>query len=592
MTLITYSIEGRHGSIADLEFANVPPFCIITGENGAGKTQLLEALAAAHNAPPDTSDGRRRYPGMTIGTNFRVLMSQEGRPYFTRRAIFASTSWVPAINTTATVESIVAKAHQLYDAAESVQSDDPLYSEWERIRSADAVNGLPPGWDIFLSRLTPQLLMERDQDLASFFLSYQMLRSICTEAARNSGQDENVAIAHIGSPPWELFNRFCSEADIGFEIVPPSIPIKPSVFSPTPPPYKLAIRDNARGITIDVDKASTGERIMLAIVSWRFWAEVTNIYYEAIILDEPDAHLHPSLVRKFLSVLQTVLVEQYGARVILSTHSPSTVSFAPEGSLFELRRHEQPRIIPVVNAAEVVAKLSGGLVAVDPATRFIVLEGKTDPRFYGDLWTLMTEVGLPKFPGVSFFFREGCTKVKDTVHVLRKWEFNRFFGILDRDAGRDANIESDGIYVLERNGIENYLFDPLNIWLCLWLHEKPVHETLHQVPSLRRGNGAQLKSLPRQTLQHIVDSVWHRIRSQLPNVESWMDEDVTVTFHGGLELSYPRWFRDFDDHKLAATVRSSFGGYPFPGKELQLSYMTLNLIPSDLWNIFSSIIQS
>lgn len=593
MAQITYRIEGNHGSIKDLEFENVPPFCVITGENGAGKTHLLEVLANAHGAPPDLSAihsrGGRGPVGLSTAPTYRVLMTQEGRPYATSRALFASTTWVPHVNSTATVESIVADAHQLYKTPNTEHSGNPLFRDWEKIESSEAVDGLPPGWDTFLSRLTPKDLLKQRQDLAYYFLSYQILKTACIEAAKKTHQDQSVAIAHLGPPPWELFNAFCKDADIGFEVVAPSIPQKVSIFSPNPPQYKLAIRDTARGITVDIDQASTGERIMVAIVSWRFWAAVTNTSYEVIILDEPDAHLHPSLVRKFLSVLQTVLVEQYGARVIITTHSPSTVSFSPEGSVFELRRHDNPRIIPVINTGEAVAKLCGGLITVDPATRFVVLEGPTDMPFYRDLWTLMTEAGLPAFPGISFFFRDGCTKVQETIHYLRKWEFNRFFGILDRDAGANTNTESEGVFVLDRNGVENYLFDPLNIWLCLWMHRNSAHSELHQIPSLRQGNGAQLKSLAPAQLQLIVDSVWRKIRARLPEIEPWMDETTLVGFHGGVELRYPRWFLDFDDHSMASTIRSVFGGYQFPPRDLRQSFMTLNLIPQDLWKIFYQI---
>lgn len=594
MAQVTYRIEGSHGSIKNLEFANVPPFCVITGENGAGKTHLLEALAYGHNAPPDMSNAQRKSgPGISgLGagsTTFMVRMWLEGQPYTTSNAFFASTTWAPYINSTATVEQIVADAHSLYSIPNAALDDQSFNGWWKNVSSVEQPDGMPPGWDVFLSALTPKRLFQGRQDLAYYFLSYQILKAACIEIAKKSGKDEAEAISHLGPSPWDLFNSFCKDANIDLEVIPPSIPQKASIFSRTPPAYNLKIRDTVRDKIIDIGEASTGEQIMISIVSWRFWATVANRKYDVIILDEPDAHLHPSLVRKFLTVLQTVLVEQHGARVIMSTHSPSTVSFAPPGSVFELRRHDEPRLIPVANTAEVVAKLCGGLVAVDPATRFVVLEGPTDLEFYRSLWILMTEAGLPAFPGVSFSFKEGCTKVQETIGFLREWDFDRFFGILDRDAGPNSNIESDGIYVLERNGVENYLFDPLNIWLCLWMYRKPVHAKLHQIPSLRQGAGAFLKSLPPVQLQHIVDSVWQEIRAQLSDVKPWMDERVPVQFYGGLELSYPRWFRDFDDHNLAAHIRSSFGKYPFPEKELQNSFMTLGLIPLDLWDIFNRI---
>jgi recombinational DNA repair ATPase RecF len=42
---IDIRIEGRYRSISDLEWLNVPPFAVITGVNGSGKSRLLEVIA-------------------------------------------------------------------------------------------------------------------------------------------------------------------------------------------------------------------------------------------------------------------------------------------------------------------------------------------------------------------------------------------------------------------------------------------------------------------------------------------------------------------------------------------------------------------
>ena len=47
---VNIHIEGQYGSISDLKWLEVPPFAVLTGVNGAGKTQLLEVLAHTHGA--------------------------------------------------------------------------------------------------------------------------------------------------------------------------------------------------------------------------------------------------------------------------------------------------------------------------------------------------------------------------------------------------------------------------------------------------------------------------------------------------------------------------------------------------------------
>lgn len=596
MKMISYLVRGKHGSIEDMTWADVPPFAIVTGENGAGKTQLLEVIATGYGQTIFAEPRGRMMGHKPIGASMTI----DGERYTAGNAFYADAAWTPSDWGTATVGTVIDEVERLYSIPATNLTPsfeaDPLYQDW-KIITTPLDNGIkshkivPASRDKFESRLTHSRLIDPPnlrQNLAFVFLSYEVLKIAAKERANRNHEDQQQAIELLGEPPWKMFNEFCKEADVDFEIVPPSIET-PTIFARPAPPYQLMLRDLKRGIVVPVTEASSGERIMLSIVAWRYLAETSKIRYDAIILDEPDAHLHPSLVRKFLSVLQTVMVERHGARVIMTTHSPSTVALAPEGSVFELRRHGQPRIEQVKNSAEVIAKLTGGLVAVDAATRFVVLEGPTDQPFYEGLWTLMKEAGLPSFPGVSFFIRDGCSKVKDTVRFLREWDFQRFYGILDRDAPPNENEPEEGIYILDRNGIENYLFDPLNIWLCLWHENQQIHERLYQIPSLRQGNGSRFKEVGNGQLQLAVDSVWNQILTTNPQIEAHLKELVPVCFKGGLRLQYPRWFLDFDDHSLAVAVRTAFHPYPFHPKKLHQSYMTLNLIPQDFWNIFERI---
>nr|WP_282961154.1 AAA family ATPase [Burkholderia cenocepacia] len=426
--------------------------------------------------------------------------------------------------------------------------------------------------------------------MAFIFLAYAVLKAAAIDRSNRTGEDLEAAIRNLGDPPWETFNRLCREADLKFEVLPPLVE-RQSILGRPVAGYSLMIRDIVRGTVVSESEASAGERVMFSVVAWRFLAEAAGIHYKVMLLDEPDAHLHPSLVKQFLRVLETVMVDRHGARVILTTHSPSTVALARDGQVFEMKRHGEPRIEPVDDVSSVIAKLTNGLVAVDKATRFVVLEGVTDPPFYERLWQLLVESGLPIFPGVAFFTRAGCSKVRETVQYLREWDFRRFYGVLDRDAPPNENKPDDGLYVLARNGVENYLFDPLNVWLCLWT-EKPalVKAQLYDIPELRQGNGHLLKTMPIVTLQRATDSIVECVRPQLQALAANADERVDVSYVGGLTLKYPRWVIEHDDHDLAAAVRKSFGQYPFPDRDILMSFMTLNLISQDLWDIFKEIV--
>jgi predicted ATPase len=53
----------------------------------------------------------------------------------------------------------------------------------------------------------------------------------------------------------------------------------------------------------------------------------------ALLLDEIDASLHPSMIRTLLNAVQTAFVDK-GSKVIVATHSPTTVALTPASSLY------------------------------------------------------------------------------------------------------------------------------------------------------------------------------------------------------------------------------------------------------------------
>lgn len=282
---------------------------------------------------------------------------------------------------------------------------------------------------------------------AFYFVAYELLAMAARERCRTA-EELSSAMTFLGDAPWVLMDRYCEEAGIRFKCVPPQIGFS-TVFGRGQQQYEPELIDLVRNIKVSAGLLSAGECAMLAVVTWRYIAQTAGQHFDVILLDEPDAHLHPSLTRQYIDVLKSVMVDQYGARVIMTTHSPTTVALAPEGSVFEIRRTGSSRIERVKNIPEAIARLTGGFVAVDSATKFVVIEGKTDETFYNGLWQLMVDAGMPQFPGVAFLTRDGCSKVKDTVRYLRDWNFGRFYGVLDRDSPPNENLPENGLFILQ-----------------------------------------------------------------------------------------------------------------------------------------------
>ncbi|MBO7749311.1 AAA family ATPase [Burkholderia pseudomallei] len=592
---LTYHFDKYYLSLGPMTWHAVPAFAVVTGENGAGKTHLLELLAASHGAQVFDS----ATPSLPSPKSIVVSVLVDGKPIEkTGRAMYLDAHWIPPTWGPVSVDAIAQHVHRLYEIPNTHSTEwqsNPLYADWNVERTNLEQGGTlvqlnKPDWVLFEASLTPRLVVESIGDRSNpalYFVAYELLHMAARQRCRTP-EEFSAALQRLGAPPWELINHYCEDAGIQFRVVPPEIPFSP-VFGRGQQSYDPMFIDVSRNIKLPASAMSVGERAMLSIVLWRFLAETYEHHFDILLMDEPDAHLHPSMVKQYMHILKSVMVDQYGARVILTTHSPTTVALAPEGSVFELRRTGEPRIVPVKRVSEVIARLTDGFVTVDAATKFVVIEGKDDAPFYAGLWRLLTEAGMPSFPGVTFLTRDGCAKVRDTVRYLRHWDFGRFYGLLDRDTPPNENRDENGIFVHGRNGVENYLFDPLNIWLCLWLERHKNHALLQQIPALRQGNAHRFKERQPDELQAVVDSVWTVVRESLSEIQPRMEERVTVSYCGGLTLQYPRWFIEEDDHALEVAIRKAFAPYPFPPSDLQQSYMTLNLIPIELWSIFGHI---
>jgi ABC-type ATPase involved in cell division len=87
---------------------------------------------------------------------------------------------------------------------------------------------------------------------------------------------------------------------------------------------KISLSDNASEDSyVPIDLCGTGVMQITQILAY-----VILFKPKLLLVDEPDSHLHPSR-QALLSAAFTKIVEQYGCRVLVSTHSRHLVSSAP-----------------------------------------------------------------------------------------------------------------------------------------------------------------------------------------------------------------------------------------------------------------------
>lgn len=422
--------------------------------------------------------------------------------------------------------------------------------------------------------------------LALLFLSYRLFER---EALGRGGSEEEVRNRY-GEPPWELLDEILEASGLPFRAIHPKPAGPAGLFHEES--ASLRLRDTERDLEVPFDGLSSGEKVIMSTVIWRYAAEQNAPYPKLLLLDEPDAHLHPSLTRRFLNVIQEVFVRERGVRVIMTTHSPSTVALVPEESLFEMRR-TAPRIGRVQSKERAIAVLTEGFVAVQEATQTVLLEGPSDPPFYQQVWDLLTERSavsepgpLEPYPNLAFIYGGGKNTVRSLVPQMRGRGLRSFHGIIDKDL---SNERGEGLHVLGRNAMENYLYDPLNVWS--FLHSQDMAPDISGV-DVPRGRTGSIRNLPEDQLQRIADVMLKQVEASLTDLRD--DEKVVeeVSFVNGKRLRYPRWFLYRDDKDIKQKFLEAFGQHvikPAHPELLLHSYATLNMVPENLLNLFRSI---
>ncbi|QHG20797.1 AAA family ATPase [Nostoc sp. ATCC 53789] len=233
-------------------------------------------------------------------------------------------------------------------------------------------------------------------------------------------------------------------------------------------------------IALDFNSSGSGFMQVLQILApiYRFCPEQASI----VLLDEPDAHLHPNLQASLANTLRDIQKE-LGIQIIISTHSTSIIRAADPSEVIPISAQEKINT-PLVSSDDVEEQISTRIDTYDLGKS--VISGKL--VFLEDSDTSILEA----FDKV---LRTGCFSGANTVPVLKgrskddKVPF-QMTEVLNKFVGRDVEIhfirDGDGLglewrdklteyaisknvvlHQLERHEIENYLLSAELIYKAL-----------------------------------------------------------------------------------------------------------------------------
>jgi len=218
-------------------------------------------------------------------------------------------------------------------------------------------------------------------DLSTVFLEYHRKtdKNQLNKLKGKSYLDENQFKKEHGEPPWNLVKNILKKFDLGFEINDPDsedVDSFDGFFS-----IKF-INTKRKNKEVPFTDLSSGEKILITLVNAVYTSFKKGKLPKLILLDEIDGPLNPSIIEKFIEFLNESFVQK-GIKVILATHSPSTIAFAPENSIYLVDTSDA---FPIKNTTKVegISKLSEGFVTLEDllhlrtikADTVIISEGK------------------------------------------------------------------------------------------------------------------------------------------------------------------------------------------------------------------------
>lgn len=401
--------------------------------------------------------------------------------------------------------------------------------------------------------------------------------------------DADFIKAH-GKSPVHLMNEALQKYDCnGYELHATKLPEEYGI-NVDQYPVNISLYNKKKNYQTNFEALSSGEKTLLALTFYIYKLKYRKkVIASLLLLDEIDSSLHPSMSKRLITVLYELFYKDLEINIILSTHSPSTVAFAPEDSLYIMNDSGADRLYPSTKDAA-LEELTSGVPSFSinyENRRQVFVESKYDVEYYERLYNIFKK---HLNPDVSLNFiasgdvqkdkngisKSSCIQVLQITKLLRDAGNKFIWGIIDWDTKKELP-PCDHVKVLgwqQRYSIENFLFDPLLITVLLLLEkiEKPVFFGLDNDFKIY-----QILDLEENELQRLIDII---LTSLSKHLDGDLNDKVTYQTIGGKQLYLPKAFTEHQGHDLEKKYLEVFPrlGDVKRGKEETLKLAVINKV--------------
>jgi predicted ATPase len=373
----------------------------------------------------------------------------------------------------------------------------------------------------------------------------------------NSVSDEE--FLNTFTPPWQLINDILNKHNIDFYfkgIEKKEFTIEVSI--------DIKIYKKSTNEAILFNDLSSGEKVIIGLIMKLFTSEYYGqslAFPDLLILDEPDAHLHPEMSKLLLEVLEETFVNKYGINVIISTHSPSTIALASENQIFQLTNGANSAL-KKISKDEALKLLTGFLptLSIDYKNhRQVFVESPTDVNYYQYLYN--RHRNLNAIPFNLYFIsnsagKGNCTQVYKIVQDIRKSGNTTSYGIVDWDL---TNKPEEYIYVHgmdERYSVENFILDPIYL-ICLLIDLNNAHGICEKIGIDKTYNQYLLGNEKIERLQKILEYFFTEFERKFPAYK-YDSKKTSVSYLNGNNLEIPEWYLKMNGHEIVDKIKIIF----------------------------------
>ena len=555
-------IQTKFKSLIAGKEVELPDFCVLTGKNGSGKSHFLESLTQQ---------------------DYSTVFINEQQISVDKIKYIAFNGLNPQINpncTKDTINQIISNFWTFFkrlqrDANRQLQlpneqKDSNMNNMWQNYGSDQKLN---EAYRIAANNLSKRLnknlcLLNEDDvrqnidvadltpkdtfsgEFATIFKSYYIAYDNNQyKTFQNKEHGHNYKIYtdddffnSFGPKPWDFVNQILNAANLPYEVNSPEGTDRDTTFH-------FVLRDPDRNIEIQPADLSTGEKVLMSLAMAIYNSAEKNIKNKILLIDEPDAALHPQFSKFLLETIKTYIVNEAGVKVIITTHSPTTVAMADEESIYEMNREEK---IPLkVSKARALSILCEGIpslrVSIDKQ-RIVFVESNYDAENYHKIFDLVKQNHSydiqPVFHAANPHNGSNCDDVRDLLDKLNTTP--EVYGIIDYDNHASS---TDKIIVMGEGGesrytIENYILDTIFIGLLL------LRDNLSDNPIPVDCKYIDFKNATDEQYQNLITWVYTEL--------GYSNELVTYTTISGKNFKISKDWIEKPGHNIETDIRNKW----------------------------------